>query len=114
MMEAAFAEVGKALANGELVGIFPEGRITLDGEIQLFRPGISRILEANPVPVVPMALAGLWGSYFSRIDGEAMKSPFRRGFFSSISLRVGAPLAAAEATPDNLRRAVSDLRGSER
>ncbi len=95
MMEAAFAEVGKALANGELVGIFPEGRITLDGEIQLFRPGISRILEANPVPVVPMALAGLWGSYFSRIDGEAMKSPFRRGFFSSISLRVGAPLAAA-------------------
>ena len=114
MMEAAFAEVGKALANGDLVGIFPEGGITRDGEIQPFRPGVTRILQANPVPVVPMALSGLWGSFFSRIDGAAMKTPFRRGVFSDIALRVGAPVPAAAATPDFLQAKVLALRGEQR
>ena len=111
MMEAAFAEVSKALANGDLVGIFPEGQITRDGALQAFRPGITRILKANPVPVVPMALSGLWGSYFSRIDGKAMKTPFRRGLFSKIVLRVGVPVVAEEAGPAQLRAIVAGLRG---
>ncbi|WP_434514039.1 MFS transporter [Dechloromonas sp. ARDL1] len=114
MMETAFAEVGRALANGDLVGIFPEGGITRDGEIQPFRPGVTRILQANPVPVVPMALSGLWGSFFSRIDGAAMKTPFRRGVFSDIALRVGAPVPAAAATPDHLHAKVLALRGERR
>lgn len=112
MMEKAFAEVATALENGELVGIFPEGGITRDGEVQVFRSGISRILAANPVPVVPLALSGLWGSFFSRVDGHAMKTPFRRGLFSSIVLRAGAPLAAAEVTPAQLREQVRALRGA--
>lgn len=111
MMEAAFAEAGRALANGDLVGIFPEGSITRDGELQTFRPGISRILEGNPVPVVPMALSGLWGSFFSRVDGVAMKTPFRRGLFSDIALNVGEAVSAAEATPEYLQTEVLALRG---
>ena len=111
MMERAFAEVSTALQAGELVGIFPEGGITRDGELQPFRPGVSRILAANPVPVVPLALSGLWGSYFSRVDGEAMKTPFRRGLFSLIAVRAAAPLPAAAATPKALHRQVELLRG---
>ena len=111
MMEAAFAEVSKALAAGDLVGIFPEGQITKDGELQPFRPGITRILAANPVPVVPMALSGLWGSFFSRIDGAAMKTPFRRGVFSRISLSVGRPIDATSARPEHLQATVAALRG---
>jgi len=111
MMEKAFAEVSTALENGELVGIFPEGGITRDGEVQVFRSGISRILAANPVPVVPLALSGLWGSFFSRVDGHAMKNPFRRGLFSSIVLRAGAPLAA-DVTPAQLREQVRALQGA--
>ncbi len=114
MMAAAFAEVSKALADGDLVGIFPEGNITRDGELQPFRSGITRILADNPVPVVPMALSGLWGSFFSRVDGEAMKKPFRRGLFSDIALRVGAPLAPTEVTPDGLRALIARLRGDVR
>ena len=112
MMEKAFTEVALALNNGELVGIFPEGGITPDGELQAFRPGISRILAANPVPVVPLALSGLWGSFFSRVDGKAMKTPFRRGLFSPIVLRAGKPVAAAEATPERLREQVRALRSA--
>lgn len=114
LMEKAFADVSTALNNGELVAIFPEGGLTPDGELQPFRPGISRILAANPVPVVPLALSGLWGSYFSQVDGAAMKTPFRRGLFSKIALRAGAPLAAAEATPERLQAEVLMLRGGER
>ncbi len=114
LMEKAFAEVARALDNGELVAIFPEGRITRDGELQAFRPGISRILAANPVPVVPLALSGLWGSFFSRIDGEAMKIPFRRGLFSAITLRVGPPVAAEAASVANLQSLVLALRGERR
>jgi len=114
MMEKAFAEVSAALSAGELVGLFPEGGITHDGELQPFRPGISRILAANPVPVVPMALSGLWGSYFSRIEGAAMKKPFRRGIFSRVSLRVGVPMAAIEALPNRLQETVLALRGAEK
>ena len=114
LMEKAFAEVSTALNNGELVAIFPEGGITRDGELQVFRPGISRILAANPVPVIPLALSGLWGSYFSRIDGEAMKKPFRRGLFSPVALHAGAPLAPSEASPETLRMRVLALRGEVR
>jgi 1-acyl-sn-glycerol-3-phosphate acyltransferase len=114
MMEKAFAETSTALANGELVALFPEGNITRDGELQPFRPGITRILAANPVPVVPLALSGLWGSFFSRVDGEAMKKPFRRGLFSRITLRAGAPIDAADARPEYLQRRVADLRGNDR
>ncbi|MDZ4252472.1 MAG: MFS transporter [Sulfuritalea sp.] len=111
MMEKAFDEVGKALDAGDLVGIFPEGKITADGNINPFRPGITRILARNPVPVVPMALRGLWGSFFSRKDGPAMTKPFRRGVFSRIELVVGAAVQAAEALPERLQTDVAALRG---
>jgi 1-acyl-sn-glycerol-3-phosphate acyltransferase len=114
MLERAFEEVAQALDAGELVAIFPEGRITGDGELQPFRPGLSRILARNPVPVVPLALQGLWGSYFSRIAGAAMKQPFRRGFFSKIALVAAAPLPPAEATPERLQAIVAGLRGERR
>jgi 1-acyl-sn-glycerol-3-phosphate acyltransferase len=111
MMEKAFEEVGKALDAGDLVGIFPEGKITADGNINPFRPGISRILARNPVPVVPMALRGLWGSFFSRKDGPAMTRPFRRGVLSKIELVVGASVPAAAALPERLQAEVTVLRG---
>jgi 1-acyl-sn-glycerol-3-phosphate acyltransferase len=111
MMEKAFEEVSLALAAGDLVGIFPEGKITANGEINPFRPGITRILQANPVPVVPMALRGLWGSFFSRKDGAAMTKPFRRGVFSKIELVTGTAIPAAEAMPERLQATVAAMRG---
>ena len=107
----AFDEVARALDAGELVGIFPEGQITGDGELQSFRPGVRSILKRNAVPVVPMALRGLWGSFFSRIGGRAMSQPFRRGLFSRIELIVGEPLAPTAADPAALQQRVRDLRG---
>lgn len=114
MMERAFEEVAKALRAGDLVAIFPEGRITDTGELYPFRPGVKRILDATPVPVVPMALRGLWGSFFSRKDGAAMSKPWRFVPFRRIGLDAGAVVATAAATPEALQAKVLALRGDWR
>jgi 1-acyl-sn-glycerol-3-phosphate acyltransferase len=114
MMERAFAEVANALKEGDVVGIFPEGRITDNGELYPFRPGIKRILEATPVPVVPMALRGLWGSFFSRKGGAAMSKPWRFVPFRKIGLAVGALVPPAQAIPELLQANVLALRGDWR
>lgn len=113
-LERAYDEVARALAAGELVGIFPEGRITDTGELYPFRGGIKRILDRTPVPVVPMALRGLWGSFFSRIGGRAMSRPFRRGLWSRIGLVADAPWPPERVTPELLQEKVLALRGEAR
>ncbi len=107
MMERAFAEVDRELAAGNLVAIFPEGGITRDGEIQRFRPGVERILAARPVPVIPIALRGMWGSLFSRRD--RLRIP--RRFWSRIEIVVGAPVPPEQAEAEVLEAKVKELRG---
>ena len=114
LVERAFARVSDELRDGQLVCIFPEGRITETGELNVFRPGISRILARDPVPVIPVALQGLWGSFFSRYGGAAMSQPFRRGVFSRVGLTVGDPVPAAAATPEQLLEQVRRMRGDWR
>ncbi|MEO5696396.1 MAG: 1-acyl-sn-glycerol-3-phosphate acyltransferase, partial [Burkholderiaceae bacterium] len=110
--EQAFARAREVLADGDLLCIFPEGAITRDGELGEFRGGVMKLLETNPVPVVPLALQNLWGSYFSRIDGGAMRKPFRRGWFSRVGLVAGPALAPAGVTPAALRERVAQLLAS--
>jgi len=117
--EAAFAAGVKVLREGDLLAIFPEGSITRDGSLQPFRGGVMKLLELAhaegiAVPVIPMALTNLWGSYFSRIeerDGRnvAMVHPFRRGAFSRVGLNVGSAVPAADVQPEALWRRVSGL-----
>ena len=111
MTARAFDEVAKALAEGDLVAIFPEGRITDHGELYPFRPGITRILASSPVTVIPMALRGLWGSFFSRKDGKAMRKPWRLRPLRRIALVIDRPVPAAQATPVFLQEKVQALRG---
>jgi 1-acyl-sn-glycerol-3-phosphate acyltransferase len=114
LLDKAYEDVAAALDRGEIVGIFPEGRITDDGEIARFRTGITRIVQRTPVPVIPMALKGLYGSFFSRRGGAAMTRPFRRGVFSRIALEVAPAIAPAQATPEALQARVQAMRGDWR
>ncbi|MBG9388792.1 MFS transporter [Caenimonas aquaedulcis] len=111
--EAAFDAAARVLREGDLLAIFPEGAITRDGNLQEFKGGIMKILEREPVPVIPMALTNLWGSYFSRIEeGGAMVRPFRRGMFSRVGLNVGAAVPASQVQPAVLQGAVARLLAS--
>lgn len=113
MKKEAFESIDKALQNGELVVIFPEGKITYDGKLNVFKPGIEEILNRTPVPVIPMALQGLWGSFFSRQGGKAMQGLPRR-FFSKIGLVADKEISAKDADAPSLQQKVRDLRGDVR
>jgi 1-acyl-sn-glycerol-3-phosphate acyltransferase len=110
LMERAFAAVDQALAEGELVCIFPEGRLTPDGEIGSFKPGMERILAARPVPVVPMAIRGMWASIFSRSGVfNTLRLPNR--IRAHVTVMAEAPVDGAGAKAADLEEKVKSLRG---
>lgn len=113
-MEHAFVDIAKALHEGELVCIFPEGGLTNDGEMKPFKNGVQKILERTPVPVIPMALRGLWGSIYSRSSGNPFHRKFRRWLFSKLELVVGEPVTSEVASPEFLQEKVQVLRGDWR
>jgi 1-acyl-sn-glycerol-3-phosphate acyltransferase len=113
MKDRAFAEAAQALAAGEIVGIFPEGRLTETGELGPFRPGVQQMIATTPVPVVPMALRGLWGSFFSRSsNGKAMRR--LRGIHSRIALVAAPPVPAGRVSLEGLQATVLALRGARK
>ncbi|MBM4253833.1 MAG: MFS transporter [Deltaproteobacteria bacterium] len=89
--EKAFLAISDALRDDQVVCIFPEGMITHDGKLNAFKPGVERILAADPVPVIAMAIGGLWGSFFSRKNGPAMKK-IPKPTHRTISVYVAPPL----------------------
>ena len=113
LLEAAFDQIDAELEDRNLVCIFPEGGITHDGEIQTFRPGIEKIIARRAVPVIPIALGGLWGSWFSRQKGGGLrKIPGR--LFAKINVRIGQAVKPGDASANNLELLVRTLRGQNR
>src|SRR5690606_415296 len=94
VLERAFARISEELRAGELVCLFPEGKLTLDGEIDSFRRGLERVIATDPVPVIPMHMAGLWGSVFSRYAPRRLL----RRIWSRVDLRIGPPEAPTSVT----------------
>ncbi|WP_434997971.1 MFS transporter [Vibrio scophthalmi] len=109
----AFNQVEQDLNNGHIVCIFPEGHLTSSGEIEEFMRGMDIILRRSPVPVIPMALKGLWGSYFSRYKGHACKGRPTR-FWSKVEIEAGEPVMPEQATTQTMHQKVSQLRGDWR
>ena len=105
VLDQAYDDIAAALADGQLVCIFPEGQLTLDGEIGPFRPGLMRILERTPVPVIPMALSGLWRSIFSRNRDKWKVATL----FPRVALNVGKPIDAPSPTAEALHALVREL-----
>ncbi len=113
LMNEAFEKVDAELAAGNIVCIFPEGGITTDGEIQRFRPGIERVIANRPVPVVPVALQNMWGSWFSRSNGGRIRK-FPRRLFARVPVIIGEPVVPGDVTAANLEILVRTLRGDRR
>ncbi len=113
LLKNAFEQIDEELAAGHVVCIFPEGGITRDGEIQRFRSGIERIIERRPVPVIPIALCGIWGSWFSRQSGGGLrKIPGR--LWAKVTVRIGEAVAGKDVTAEGMELLVRTLRGNQR
>ena len=108
MLEHAYESIDKMLARGEVVCIFPEGQITRTGELNPFRPGLEKILKQRLVPVVPMALAGLWGTFFSRAGAGVMRR-LPKPLWHRVILRLGPALPPDQVTRAGLQAVVTEL-----
>ncbi len=113
LLRRAFEKIAHVLNNGGLVCIFPEGRLTHNGRIDRFRPGIERIIRDTPVPVVPLALRGMWGSFFSHKNGPAMRRPPQH-LWSPVYLTAGPTVSPCRVTARHLRHTVQMLHGDIR
>lgn len=114
VLEEAYKKINAYLEAGEIVVIFPEGKITHDGEMNEFRPGILKTLAVHQVPVIPTALSGLWGSMYSRKDKSILRY-FPKAFFNhTVTFNVGEPIVAQEVTMEKLHSKVSLLRGENK
>ncbi len=116
LMQRAFDEIDAALAAGELVGIFPEGALTKDGAIAPFKSGVERILESanghgRPVPVVPMALRGMWTSMWSHRDSRIGRMRVPRRFRAHVEVVADEPVDGRNVDADALEAKVRTLRG---
>ena len=114
MLTRAYEACARALAEGDLVCIFPEGKLTRTGDLNPFRHGVTEIIRRTPAPVVPMALRGLWGSVFSRGAETRWPRPVQKGVMSRLTLAVGEPLDPAQVTPEGLQQIVTELRGARK
>ena len=107
----ALDEIRAGLEAGDVFCIFPEGKLTTDGAIDVFRPGIERIVAATPVPVIPVALRGLWGSFFSR-QGRGPFTDWPRKFFRRVDIVAGDVVSPSDVSTASLRARVLELRGA--
>ncbi len=118
LMQKAFDEIDAALADGQLVGIFPEGALTRDGEIAPFKSGVERVLErardnGRPVPVIPMALKGMWTSMWSHRDGRMQRMRIPRRLRAHVEVMAGEPVIGPEVSAGQLEAKVRQLRGDD-
>jgi len=116
LMRKAFDEIDAALAEGELVGIFPEGALTKDGQIAPFKSGVEHILEraaarGQVVPVVPMALRNMWTSMWSRRDSRLGQMRVPRRFRAPVEVMAQAPIVDASVDAQTLEAKVRAMRG---
>ncbi|MCU0686809.1 MAG: 1-acyl-sn-glycerol-3-phosphate acyltransferase [Polyangiaceae bacterium] len=109
LYHGALDAIDEALAAGEVVAVFPEGKLTKDGEVGTFRRGVERMLARRPVPVVPAALRGLYGSPFSRAPKKRLPRPG-----SKVELVVAPALAPQGLSAAQLQDRVCALRGTTR
>ena len=96
-----------------MICIFPEGKLTKTGEMNEFKRGIEKIVERNPVPVIPMALRGMWGSFFSHKYGQALKA-FPRRFWSKVELVIDKAILPEQINAKELQSKTLELRGEMR
>ena len=83
----------KALADGDVVGIFPEGGLTRTGQIREFEPGYTSFLKGNEdVPIVPVFIGGLYGSITSYADRKRKIFSWPRPLRYRVLIEYGKPV----------------------
>lgn len=102
-----FERVGKAIEQGELVAIFPEGSITRTGNMLAFRRGLEKIMKRLDAPIIPACISEVWGSIFS-FEGGRFFRKIPGTFPYPCTVSFGRPMGASSRAFE-VRRAVMEL-----
>ena len=105
ILKRAFETMGQELTNGQVVIIFPEGQLTSDGQLNLFRPGVVKALGKNPCPVVPVVIHGMWNSLFSRSKNKD------RAHRRKVTIEFLKPISPEHFQLENLESLVAEKLG---
>ncbi len=99
----------KALENGDVVCIFPEGQLSRSGGMNAFQRGFEMIARKADCPVLPIAMDGVWGSIFSFERNRFLsKIPYTLQY--GVRVNFGQVILAREASSLRVRRRVEALR----
>ena len=100
-------EARQAMEEGALIAIFPEGKLTRNGNLMEFNKGFEKIARHSNCPIIPAYIGNIWGSIFSFYRGNpGFKRPLK--FRLPISVRFGAPLSS-DTHADEARRIIAEL-----
>mgnify|MGYP000024965610 CR=1 FL=1 len=104
----AVVKASEVLRQGDVVCIFPEGKLTKSGELQEFQKGFELIARRARVPVLPVHLGSLWDSIFSYQGGHAFwKWPRRIPF--PVQVTYGGLIPFGDASTERVHREVLAL-----
>jgi 1-acyl-sn-glycerol-3-phosphate acyltransferase len=96
---AAFQHALRVLGTGDLVGVFPESRVSASFTLLPFKTGAVRMAQAAGVPVVPCVV---WGSH--RVMTRTHRPGFWKARRTPVTIVFGAPITVA---PDEESAAVT-------
>lgn len=107
--EAFAQKCREEVHKGHLVCIFPEGQLSRNGHLQIFKKGIEHIVNGYNIPVIPMQIDNLVGSPMSFKTGttETYAWSFnnvRQDIYITVGKPIVSPLTAFE-----LRQTVKEL-----
>jgi long-chain acyl-CoA synthetase len=108
----SFAHAGEAMDRGYSVLIFPEGTRSHTGKMNPFRPGIGLLAQQSQVPILPVALLGLYESASSQLATDNLQPATRCWFRSGrIEVRIGQliPAPTPEADPAQLTATLEQI-----
>ncbi|VGO12976.1 Bifunctional protein Aas [Pontiella desulfatans] len=100
-------EARKAMEDGAIVGIFPEGALTTNGNLMQFNKGFEKIAKNSGCPIIPAHIGNIWGSIFSFKGGKpGLRRPEQ--FPRPVTVRFGKPLPT-QTPADEARRVIAEL-----
>ena len=104
---SALTAVRESLERGEVVALFPEGHISRNGTLSLFRSGFEKAAAQSGARIVPFYLQGLWGSTYSFAQGKYQQAV--RGLGVRMVTVAFGPSLDCNATASQVKGAVQEL-----